>query len=78
MYATAALESASGTIGGKFLVYGLNSTGSTGAELRYSEEREFNPIVPADAVDEMEALKKRLASGELKISVTRKDARGGP
>jgi simple sugar transport system substrate-binding protein/basic membrane protein A len=46
--------------------------------LRYSEEREFNPIVPADAVDEMEALKKRLASGELKISVTRKDARGGP
>jgi basic membrane protein A len=78
MYATAALESASGAIGGKFLVYGLNSTGSTGAELRYSEEREFNPIVPADAVDEMEALKKRLASGELKISVTRKDARGGP
>ena len=77
MYAAAAVESKSGTLGGKYELYGLNSKGSTGAELRYSADREFSPRVPAAVVSEIEALKKKFASGELKIPVTREDGHGG-
>jgi simple sugar transport system substrate-binding protein/basic membrane protein A len=55
----------------------LNSKGTTGAELRYSADRELNPIIPAAVVTELEALKKKFASGELKVPVTKEDARGG-
>jgi basic membrane protein A and related proteins len=77
MYAAAAQGSKSGTVGGKYLLYGLNSTGSTGAQLRYSQDREFNSIVPAEVIAELETLKKKFAAGELKVAVTREDARGG-
>ncbi len=77
MYAAAAEDSKSGTIGGKYLLYGLSSSGSTGAQLRYSQDRELSPLVPAAVVAELEALKKKFAAGELKIAVTREDARGG-
>ena len=77
MYVSAAQASKSGKIGGKFLVYGLASEGSTGAEVRYSAEHKFNPAVPATVAKQVEAIEKRFATGELKISVTRKDARGG-
>jgi basic membrane protein A and related proteins len=77
MYAAAAKDSKSGAIGGKYLLYGLNSTGSTGAQLRHSQDREFNAVVPAEVIAELEALKKKFASGELKVAVTREDARGG-
>jgi simple sugar transport system substrate-binding protein/basic membrane protein A len=77
MYATAAEQSKAGTIGGTFTLYGLDSKGCTGAELLYKEGQEFNPIVPKDVVAEIEELKKKFASGELKVSVTPDDARGG-
>jgi len=77
MYVAAAQAAKSGTVGGKYLVYGLNSQGSTGAVLRYSEDREFSPLVPAAVLAEIETIKKKFASGELKIPVTREDARGG-
>jgi basic membrane protein A and related proteins len=77
MYATAIGRSKTMTLGGKYVIYGLSSLGSTGADLRYSPERELNPVVPGDVVAEIETLKKRFASGELKITVTREDARGG-
>jgi len=77
MYATAADESKAGTLGGKFELYGLNSKGCTGAELLYSKDKELNPIVPQDVVDAIQAVKKQFASGELKVSVTKEDARGG-
>ena len=77
MYGTAAKESKEGTIGGTFTLYGLDSKGCTGAELLYKEGQEFNPIVPKDVVAELEQLKKKFASGELKVSVTPDDARGG-
>jgi basic membrane protein A len=77
MYAAAAQDSKSTKLGGQYLLYGLNSQGSTGAELRYSADRELNPVVPAAVVSEIEALKKKFASGELKIPVTKEDARGG-
>jgi len=77
MYAAAAQDSKSAKLGGKYVLYGLNSKGTTGAELRYSADRELNPIIPAAVVTELEALKKKFASGELKVPVTKEDARGG-
>ena len=77
MYATAGDEAKAGTLGGKFELYGLNSKGCTGAELQYSKDKELNPAIPQDVVDEMQAAKKKFASGELKVSVTKDDARGG-
>lgn len=79
MYATAAKEAKEGTIGGKYELYGLNTAdkGSTGAELLYKEGQEFSPVVPQDIVAELQELKKKFASGELKVAVTPEDARGG-
>jgi basic membrane protein A and related proteins len=77
MYATAADEAKAGTLGGKFELYGLNSKGCTGAELLYTKDQELNLNIPQDIVDEIQAVKKKFASGELKISVTKEDARGG-
>src|SRR6266550_2563007 len=74
MYAVAAQDSKSGTLGGKYLLYGLNSQGSTGAQLRYSQDREFNSVVPPQVIAELETLKKKFAAGELKVAVTREDA----
>ncbi len=58
-------------------MYGLNSKGCTGAELQYDKEKELNPAVPAEVVDAVQAVKKKFASGDLKVSVTKEDARGG-
>jgi simple sugar transport system substrate-binding protein/basic membrane protein A len=77
MYAAAGDESKAGTLGGKFELYGLNSKGCTGAELLYTKDKELNPAIPQDVVDELQAAKKKFASGELKVSVTKEDARGG-
>ncbi len=77
MYAAAAADSKSGKLSGDYRLYGLNTAGSTGAELRYNPEREYNSVVPASIVSELEGLKKKFASGELKLKVTREDAHGG-
>lgn len=77
MYAAAVQQNKTESVGGKYLIYGLGSSGTTGARLRYSKELEFNPAVPASVVGELEKIKKQLASGQLKINVTRQDARGG-
>jgi len=77
MYAAAIQASKTAKLGGKYLIYGLNSQGSTGAQLRYSQERQLNAVVPAQVATELEELKKQFASGQLKIPVTREDARGG-
>jgi basic membrane protein A len=77
MYATAGDEAKAGKLGGKFELYGLNSKGCTGAELQYSKDKELNPAVPQEIVDEMQAVKKKFASGELMVSLTKEDARGG-
>ncbi len=77
MYAAAVQQNKTSKLGGKFVVYGLESQGTTGAQLRYSKEREFNTVVPAEVVAELEQIKRQFASGRLKITVTRQDARGG-
>ncbi len=55
----------------------LQHAGSTGAELSYGEGQPYNKAVPQAVVDELDGLKKKFASGELKITVTKEDARGG-
>ncbi len=57
MYGTAGDEAKAGTLGGKFQVYGLGSTGSTGSELGYMDGKVFNPKVPADAIAAVDATK---------------------
>jgi basic membrane protein A len=77
MYGAAANEAEAGTLGGKFELYGLNSKGCTGAALQYDKDKELNPSVPAEVVDALQEVKKKFASGELKVNVTKEDARGG-
>jgi simple sugar transport system substrate-binding protein/basic membrane protein A len=78
MYSQAAQQQAkSGTVGGKYLLYGFNTAGSTGAELGYSATQSLNPIVPATVTTELDALKAKFKDGSLKIDVVREDARGG-
>ena len=77
MYAAAAVDAKAGKLGGKYVLYGLDTPGSTGAALRYSNESEFNPAIPASIVADLDALEKRFAAGTLKVKVTKEDARGG-
>lgn len=77
MYAAAAVEAKSGTLGGKYELYGLSTPGSTGAALKYSATQAFNPAVPAAVVADIEALAKTFASGDQKVTVTKDDAHGG-
>ena len=77
MYGAAGEAAASGTLGGKFMVYGLGTPGSTGADLGYAPGQELNPKVSAEAAAAVADAKKRFAAGELKVSVTKDDAKGG-
>jgi basic membrane protein A len=77
MYATAAQETKNGTLGENFELYGLNSKGTTGAQLQYRAGQEFNPKVPSEVVDEVQGFKKRFSAGDLKVSVAKDDAHGG-
>lgn len=80
MYSAAATTVAKdgvAALGGKYLLYGLNTPGSTGAELGYMADKPFNPVVPATIIAELDDLKAKFASGELKVPVTKEDARGG-
>ena len=57
-----------------FVAYGFHSQGTNGADLRYSTERAYHPAVPAAVAAEIEAVKKKLAAGELKLKPTKEDA----
>jgi basic membrane protein A and related proteins len=77
MYAKAAEASKSGKAGGQYMLYGFDAEGKAGADLRFTADKAYNPVVPEAVIAEVEALKKKFGLGELKISVTREDARGG-
>lgn len=76
IYAAAVTDLRAGKLVGHYIAYGYN-TPTGGAELRYSAERALNPIVPAAVAAELETVKKKLASGEVKVKPTKEDARGG-
>lgn len=77
MYVAAVSDYRAGKLVADYQVYGFGSAGGSGADLQYSKERALNPVVPAAVAAELEAVKKKLASGEIKLKVTREDARGG-
>ena len=77
IYAAAVADLRAGRLTGGYVAYGFDSKGANGAELRYSAEREMNPAVPAAAVTEIDGIKKKLASGDLKVKPTKNDARSG-
>jgi simple sugar transport system substrate-binding protein/basic membrane protein A len=76
IYASAVTDLRAGKLSGHYVAYGYN-TRTAGADLRYSAERSLNPVVPAAVAAELEGVKKKLASGELKVKPTKEDARGG-
>jgi basic membrane protein A len=76
VYASAVIDLRAGKLSGHYIAYGYN-TPTGGAALRYSADRALNPVVPAAVVAELEMVKKKLASGEIKVKPTKEDARGG-
>jgi simple sugar transport system substrate-binding protein/basic membrane protein A len=77
MYAAAAVDAKTGKLGGKYVLYGLDTPGSTGASLRYSNGAKFNPAIPAAVVKDLDLLEKQFAAGKLKVKVAKEDAHGG-
>jgi basic membrane protein A len=77
MFGSVADQVKAGKLFGTFVMYGYDTAPVTGAKLAYAEGQEFNPIVPAAVVQELHDLQQKFASGELKITPTREDARGG-
>ena len=76
IYASAVTDLRAGKLSGHYIAYGYN-TPTGGAELRYSADRALNPAVPAGVAAELETVKKKLASGEIKVKPSKEDARGG-
>ena len=77
VYATAVPELRAGRLHGPYIAFGYDTKGTTGADLQYSAEREFNTAVPPAIAAEVDALKKKIASGTLKVKPTKDDARSG-
>jgi simple sugar transport system substrate-binding protein/basic membrane protein A len=77
VYVTAVHALRAGKLGGNYVAYGYDTAGTTGADLQYSETHAFNPAVPAAVAAEIDGLKKKFASGALKIKPVKEDARGG-
>jgi simple sugar transport system substrate-binding protein/basic membrane protein A len=77
MYVAAANETRAGTLKPTLITYGYDAKGGPGADLMYSPQAAFSPAVPKEVVAELESLKKQFASGALKLTVTKEDARAG-
>lgn len=77
MYVAAAKEARAGTLKPTLITYGYDAKTGPGADLMYSPQAAFAPAVPKEVVAELESLKKQFASGALKLTVTKEDARAG-
>ncbi|MBM3221866.1 MAG: BMP family ABC transporter substrate-binding protein [Candidatus Rokubacteria bacterium] len=77
VYVAAVGDLKGGKITGGYHAYGYHTPAARGADLQYNEQRGFNTAVPAAVATEIEGLKKKMASGELKVKPTKDDARGG-
>lgn len=77
MYAATAEASKTDKQGGKYVLYGFEAKAGSGAQFKVTPDKDFNAVVPEAVVAEIEGLRKKFASGELKITVTKEDARGG-
>jgi basic membrane protein A and related proteins len=77
MFGNTADKVKAGHLFGNFVQYGYNTAPVTGAKLQYDASHEFNPVVPASVVKEVNGLATEFASGKLKIVPTEHDARAG-
>jgi basic membrane protein A len=77
MFGSTADQVKSGKLFGTFVQYGYDTAPVTGATLEYEEGKQFNPIVPASVVKELDDLAAQFKTGALKIAPTEQDARGG-
>lgn len=77
MYVAAAEDVKAGKLKAELMTYGYNAPSGSGAELAYSKDKAYNAVVPKAVIDEIEAVKQRLANGALKLNVSKEDARGG-
>jgi simple sugar transport system substrate-binding protein/basic membrane protein A len=77
MYVAAVNEAREGRLKPELITYGYESPAGSGADLMYSKDRGYGPGVPAAVVAELEAVKKKFASGALKLKISKEDARGG-
>ncbi len=77
MFGATADQVKQGKLFGSFVMYGYNTAPVTGAALRYSDGAALNPLVPASVAKELQDEAAAFASGALKITPTREDARGG-
>jgi len=77
VYVTAVKDLRAGKLSSGYVAYGYNTPGTTGGDLLYTETRAYNPAVPAVVIAEIDSLKKKFASGALKVTPTKDDARGG-
>jgi len=77
MYVAAVKDAQAGTLKPQLITYGYSAPSGSGADLKYADGKDLNPVVPAAIAAELEAVKKKFATGDLKLIVTREDARGG-
>jgi simple sugar transport system substrate-binding protein/basic membrane protein A len=77
MFGSTADQVKKGKLFGTFVQYGYDTAPVTGATLEYEPGKEFNPVVPADVVKEVDDLAAQFKSGALKIAPTENDARPG-
>lgn len=77
MYGEAVKAAAGKTLAPSLRLYGFDAPAGSGAVLQYSETAELSPAVPAAVAEEVARVRARFASGEMKLTVTREDARGG-
>src|SRR6266542_4538970 len=77
VYVAAVTDLTAGKLTGNYVAYGYNSSGTTGADLLYLADRTLNPAVPAAIAANLDALKKKMAAGELKPKPTKEDAHSG-
>lgn len=77
VYVTAVHDLRAGKLASGYVAYGYHTSGTTGADLLYVDGRGFNPAVPAAVASEIDGIKKKFASGALKVTPAKDDARGG-
>jgi simple sugar transport system substrate-binding protein/basic membrane protein A len=77
MFGSTADQVKQGKLFGTFVQYGYDTAPVTGATLEYEPGKQFNPVVPADVVKELDDLAAQFKSGALKIAPTENDARPG-
>jgi basic membrane protein A and related proteins len=77
MFGSTADKVKAGKLFGTFVQYGYDTAPVTGATLQYEPGKEFNPVVPAALVKELDDMAAQFKSGALKIAPTENDARSG-